>query len=390
MEKQESIHELFKRYLLGTYSRADLEQLLNHFNIGEDKEILMHLIAAEMDRNPDGGDIETIKEIGDRLEVKIFNKTRPTKKLHRLWPWVAAACVIAVIFLSIFLFRSKVSSVQQIANHNIEVYPGGNNAELTLSNGKKVDLKHLPDGTITDQSGITITKSSDGQIIYSASENTIIGTIAYNTITTPRGGEYRVSLPDGSRVWLNAASSLKYPSSFGAQKERRVELSGEAYFEVAHDKRKPFRVLTNGQVVEVLGTHFNISSYTDDAGTVTTLEQGSVKVTVAADRKILQPGQQAVHSGQELRVSQADLHTALAWKNGKIYFKDADIQSIMKQVSRWYDIDVAFEGNPSVRVFNGGISRKANLSALLQILELNKIRFRMEKEGMRTKLTVIN
>lgn len=390
MEREQHITELFNKYLSGDCSRAELEKLLDYFDIAADGVTLKELIASEMDKKSQDVDMETVQQIGDRLQLSIFSKTKPKPKAYRLWPWVAAACTVAGIFLSIFLFKGKMASNQGFTRQNIEVLPGGNNAVLTLANGKKVDLKHLSVGTITDQSGVNITKSSDGQLIYSASKNVITSASAYNTVETPRGGEYRVSLPDGSRVWLNAASSLKYPSSFGARSERRVELRGEAYFEVAHDKAKPFRVVTQGQTVEVLGTHFNINSYADESATTTTLEEGSVKVTSGSDRRILKPGQKAVRENAEIVVSEADLQTALAWKNGKIYFKDADIRSIMKQVSRWYDIDIAYEGGISSRTFNGGISRKANLSSLLQILEMSKIRFRLEKDGERTKLTVIN
>jgi len=209
-----------------------------------------------------------------------------------------------------------------------------------------------------------------------------------NLLSIPAGGEYEVVLSDGTHVWMNAASSLSYPERFDS-KERVVSLHGEAYFEVAHDTSRPFKVVTAKQVVQVLGTHFNINAYDDDTKTVTTLLEGVVRVSSAAKQAVIKPGQQASSDGRnDLEVANANIRSALAWKNGMIEFQDTSLPQLMRQIARWYNIKVEYEGPQRKDLFTGGISRHSKLSALLNILRANDIQFSMREEGTQKILIV--
>lgn len=202
---------------------------------------------------------------------------------------------------------------------------------------------------------------------------------SYNTLSTARGEQYQVRLPDSSLVWLNAASELKYPSSFNTLKERRVELSGEAYFEVAKNKKQPFVVQADGQEVKVLGTHFNVSSYSDEPDAITTLLEGSVQISGNGEVKVLKPGERAVRTGNQIKVSEADLSEDMAWKNGDFYFNNVGIASIMRQISRWYDVDIIYQGELTDEKFYGTISRSKNIKQVLNVLEKTKsVHFKVE------------
>ncbi len=264
---------------------------------------------------------------------------------------------------------------------------------LTLADGTKINLDKAENGEIAHQAGWTISKKEGSQLVYSLvtpGEQPSRGNSLFNVIETPRGGEYQVILPDGTRVWLNAASSLRYPAVF-AGSERRVELRGEAYFEVAHNSKMPFRIKSNHQLVEVLGTHFNISSYADDKIIKTTLLEGSVAVSVGNDiaSQNLKPGQQAVvgHTGSSIRIKNVDVEESIAWKNGYFLFNDESIESIMRKVARWYDVDVEYTGKiPSVG-FNGTVLKSKNISGVLKILELTKaVHFKVK--GRRVMVTL--
>jgi ferric-dicitrate binding protein FerR (iron transport regulator) len=263
---------------------------------------------------------------------------------------------------------------RRVAQSNI--HPGGNKAILTLASGKKISLTDAGNGQIANQNGIKVTKAANGQLVYTitgrenlpgASSSNDLD--AFNTIETPKGGQYQVVLPDGSKVWLNAYTSLKFPVSFNNQKERRVELSGEAYFEVAHNKDLPFRVVTARQTVEVLGTHFDVNAYSDDAVTKTTLLQGLVRITAASRSAILNPGQQAKLTGT-LDVSEVNTAEAIAWKNGYFNFDDEKLENIMRSVSRWYNVDVVFEDQSLKKETFGAVTtRFANITTLLKMME---------------------
>ncbi len=265
-----------------------------------------------------------------------------------------------------------------------DIKPGGYKAYLTLSNGKKISLTNAANGAIAKQSGIVITKTSDGKLIYTVSDlSNNTSASEYNTIETPRGGQYQVRLPDGTNVWLNAASSLKYPVNFVTKNERRVELDGEGYFEVAKDKAHPFIVKAAQQEVKVLGTNFNVKAYNDEPNISTTLLEGSVLVNDLSlgQQELLRPGQQSnvFVNSTPIDVSNVNPSEVLAWKSGYFIFDNQDIISIMKVISRWYNVDVEYNSFNKDERFGGTFSRSANLSEILHNLELlGKIHFKIE------------
>jgi len=305
---------------------------------------------------------------------------RPKKNSSHVWKRIAAAAAIFfVICMGIFyqLNRGEGSIAQS------DIQPGGNKAYLTLSNGRKIELGSRSNGQVATQNGISINKTDEGRIIYSigghkkAEEKT-----GYNTIETPKGGQYQLILPDGSSVWLNAASSLRYALDLGDKTAREVDLQGEAYFEIKHDKSRPFKVKTAGGTVEVLGTHFNVNSYRDDALEKTTLLEGSVRISnkMALSTKVLTPGQQSILSKEgRLIVANADMEAATAWKNGLFVFDDETLADIMKRVSRWYDVEVEFRNVDTQLLFGGSVSRYDNVSKVLSKLErVGGVHFKVE------------
>ncbi|HEY0669012.1 MAG TPA: FecR domain-containing protein, partial [Sphingobacteriaceae bacterium] len=293
-----------------------------------------------------------------------------------------AAAILVIISAGTYFFSVKLPQ-KQIAvsapNKN-DLVPGGNKAILILADGSKIILDNAKNGIVAKQAGLVITKTREGQLVYDISSTSpSVNSNTYNTIQTPKGGQYQVNLPDGSQVWLNSESSLKFPTAFTGS-ERRVVLTGEAYFEIKENKNKPFRVAGNTQTVEVLGTHFNVNSYADESVIKTTLLEGSVKVTTDNSNTIIKPGEQSqVKTGvSQIAIVQADTEGSIAWKNGFFYFKDADIKTVMRQLSRWYDVDVEYEGTIPHRVFSGKIYRNVNASQVLDILRFTKIHFRIE------------
>jgi transmembrane sensor len=295
----------------------------------------------------------------------------PVKSIVRLWARIAAAAVVIIglTFGSYYLMQQpplpKANTV--IVKNNVS--PGANKATLTLSNGKQIILTGAQKGQLAVQGNIKIEKTADGQLVYQArgqDSSTNSTELAFNTMTTPRGGQFTVTLPDGSKVWLNAASSLTYPTVFN-QKERRVKLQGEAYFEVAKNPEKPFHVIVNrGEEIEVLGTHFNIRAYADDQDIRTTLLEGSVKLIYKAKHIILKPGQMAINDLKEsLLVQNADIEEVMGWKNGLFVYNNENIRDVLKSAARWYDIDVEYKDAVGQKKLWGTVSKYKSLAELL-------------------------
>ncbi|SIN93835.1 FecR family protein [Chitinophaga niabensis] len=304
--------------------------------------------------------------------------------VRRIWPrWAAAAAVLLCVGTAVFYMTPAKQHVQPAVTVNVteaDIPAGSNKAVLTLSNGKKISLTDAAPGSLAREYGVSAEKTADGELVYNA--NGSANAQEYHTITTPAGGQYQVTLPDGSHVWLNAASSLRYPVKFG-QQERLVELSGEAYFEVNKQTGgRPFIVQTGGQQVQVLGTHFNISGYANDAAIKTTLLEGSVRVrNTPGNTVLLKPGQMAVNNQTQgpIRVTAADVEDVMAWKNGLFIFNNEHIRDIMTKLARWYDIDVQYEGDMSGVAFQGNYQRSRSLVNLLKTIEqTNSIRFKIE------------
>jgi transmembrane sensor len=299
---------------------------------------------------------------------------------HSIFKWaVAASLLLFLSFGSYFYFRRAEKTPTLLVKN--DVAPGKNKAILTLANGKKVNLDDQGNGTIAQQPGIRISQTNKGQIVYEITNTgKNDGSVAFNTISTPNGGQYRIKLPDGTDVWLNAASSLRYPTRFEG-KQRLVTLTGEGYFEVAHNSNMPFTVHSQTQDIQVLGTHFNVHNYPLEP-VVTTLLEGSVKIKVNTDKNnhpyILKPGDMAINENGIKVTAATDLETITAWKEGQFVFHNTDLKTIMREVQRWYDIEVDLETLPDVQ-FNGVIGRDVRLSKILEMLETtSKLKFTIE------------
>ena len=295
------------------------------------------------------------------------------QKIYRRNIWLAAASVI-VLLAVFFVYRYSVSnpsSVNDIVTTDISLLkPGGNRATLTLADGKIIDLTYAKTGVIEDDSGSHVNKTADGELVY-VIDSSVTNAAALHTLSTPAGGQYQVILPDGTKVWLNAATTIKYPPSFTGN-ERKVELKGEAYFEVAKNERKPFKVLlADSTVVAVMGTHFNINAYKNEKEQQVTLLEGSVTVSNAINFTKLEPGTQALIKNKLITKDKVlDAEEITGWKDGLFVFHDAPIESIMMQIERWYDAKIIYKANIK-QLFNATILRKEPLTKVLMLLELN-------------------
>lgn len=277
-----------------------------------------------------------------------------------------------------FYFYNTNKKAEQQSVYANDIDPGKNGATLTLADGKKILINDVGAGNIASQSGVRISKTADGQIIYEITGSNS-GKTEYNTLTTTRGEQTQVRLPDGSLVFLNAVSSLKFPTSFAKLKERSVEILGEGYFEIAKDKVHPFIVKNEKQQIEVLGTHFNVNAYHDEPSVKTTLLEGSIKISTAQNASVLKPGEQAVNSNENLAIGNVDVDKAVAWKNAKFVFDDENIESVMRKLSRWYNVEVVYQDNVSNRTFTGSISRYDKISKILdKITYIEAVHFKVE------------
>jgi transmembrane sensor len=302
----------------------------------------------------------------------------------RIRYWAVAAAAIIIIATGGYLWYSQKAPTpvaiqdrqQPVPN---DAAPGSYKARLTLADGSTIVLDSAAAGKLVQQ-GNTEVVNKNGGLAY-APGTSAAGELIYNTLTTAKGEIYSLQLSDGSKVWLNSASSVRYPVAFNGS-ARRVEITGEAYFEVAHlDHNQPFIVMANGMEVKVLGTHFNINAYSDVPQVRTTLLEGRVQITPNGSAKpvILEPGQQAAVSGTKVElIEHADTEQAVAWKNGYFQFSEANLKTVMQEIERWYDVEIVYEGNVPQPVFSGKLSRNANASEVLKVLEQNQVHFRIE------------
>lgn len=295
--------------------------------------------------------------------------------------YAAAALFFVASAATYFILTSQKRELKTITEypanlHDIE--PGGNIVILTLGDGSSVILDSVANGLITQQGNTTITKLRDGSISY-VETNKDPAKALINTMTTPRGGQYQLTLPDNTKVWLNASSSISFPTHFGGT-DRRVTISGEIYFEVAENKNQPFIVQINNQAsIEVLGTRFNVKCYNDEPNIKATLVEGAVRVWNNSKTIVLTPGQQAVVEADDIAIiKNADIDHTLAWKHGFFNFKKADIQRVMLELSRWYNIEVTFQGAIPVRKFSGEMDRGLTLRQVLKILKQSDVNYTLE------------
>lgn len=365
-DDQATSKELDEFFLLAKSDkhRGDLEQLMTQrWNTFEAKKNPFDQMAKQ------------------RILSAIYSLEKPGRAVYvkHIWPKIAIAAAIATVLVSLSMWFFKGSSNQtnnQIIYAN-DVAPGKQGATLTLASGKKIRLTETGNGELAREAGVIISKSSTGQLTYEIKDvNTEANNI--NTLSTAKGETYQVRLPDGSLVWLNAASSLTYATKLNDGNIRRVKLDGEGYFEIAKDKAHPFIVESRGQQVAVLGTHFNINSYADESSIKTTLLEGMVRVN---DRVVLKPNQQSILTGSDqITVKQADVTAAIDWKNGDFIFKRESLEQIMRKVARWYNVEINYD--PAVDVnqtFSGLVSRSKNISQILISMEsTGRLKFKIE------------
>jgi transmembrane sensor len=405
MMDEKSLNEFLEKYMANRHTEQEHELFIEWLNtapLDQVQEIIdkyQFVVQRNLNEEP-----ILYPHLASRIEAgidELEKKDQQNKPVKTLWPSFKKMASIAAAFIVIasiatYFLSAQANKKQEIATAKItaknQILPGGNKAVLTLADGSHIILGDVQNGILAKQANIDIRKATGGKIIYNASNPLNSNTpILYNTITTPRGGQYQVTLSDGSKVWLNAASSLKFPAAF-SNNERVVELTGEAYFEVAkltgpavagrEGGRIPFKVITNNQTVEVLGTHFNINAYADETTINTTLLEGSVKVVQSKtnNSQLLKPGQQA-KVGAKIQVSDVDATQAIAWKNGYFIFSHENIGSIMRQVSRWYDVNIQYEDNVTQEGFIGTISKFKDVAQVLDMLQLTgAVHFKTEND----------
>ena len=376
---QQTILELIHKHANNTATEAERDALMAWY----------HQKGYQDREYPDAEDVVEERMLARLLAEVPRRRTNKTKIFA-----IAASVLFALGFAILFHeYTNNNKEMGAIAQHTNVIKPGSNKAILTLSNGSKIELNKAGNGTIGYQKDMRLVKSANGQLVYSASTNnkqenfSPADKLQFNKIQTPKGGQFEIVLPDGSKVWLNSESSIRFPVSFVSLKERLVELNGEAYFEVTHNVKQPFRVSSGEQLVEVLGTHFDIMSYDKQKGIKTTLLQGSVKVTGGADVKaVLKPGQQSIFTNEhKISVSTANVEQAVAWKNGFFLFDDERLEDIIATISRWYDFNAVFEDNTlKDEKFGAFTARFSDISTLLDVISrTGNVKFVVQGKNIR-------
>lgn len=395
---QNKLDDLLSLFAEGKISRDEFEHLFDYLRSEGDDESINFAIDQQLGKMKKGvsltdGEKDAIfKNIvtNDKFGQE-QSSDRSGKHVIKAWYQVGvAASILAMLSIGLYFYTNRTIDKQvalsesKTVNEKAVIKPGGDKAVLTLSDGSKIILEDAKKGLLANQAGVSIQKTADGELLYSFAKNVssvsevLPQEVIYNKIETPFGGKYQINLPDGSKVWLNSASTLRFPALFSGN-TREVELNGEAYFDVAKNPNKPFKVITKDQIVEVLGTQFNINSYSDEETFKTTLIEGSVKIIYKDRVVLLSPGQQFQPSMKSSKVIEADTEEVTAWKNGYFLFKDEDIQSIMRKVSRWYNVDVNYSGNIPDVGFGGNISRSKDINEVLNVLQLtNAVHFKVE------------
>ena len=384
---EEYYRQLLADYLNNNCTPQQAEEILDFLRQDVSDKILLQQLQDEFNHIIKE-EKEVPADVSDNVRNRLMQIIGPATVIpfyRRPFFRIAAAAVVTGLLAGgYFLFSGKRSqSVQSPValekNTQDDVKSGGNKAILTLSDGSSILLDSAQNGSLTRQGNTKVLKINNGLLAYNADKSRP-GEIIYNTLTTPRGGQYRVTLSDGTQVWLNAASSITFPTVFSG-KERKVEVTGEVYFEVTKNAAMPFIVKkVNDDVrVRVLGTHFNVNAYDDESEMRITLLEGAVDVAKGDNHSILKPGEQARIINEKINVTDhADLDEVMAWKNGRFYFEEADIKTIMRQVEKWYNVEVKYEADIKYS-FVAEISRSENVSRLLNILELTRlVHFKIE------------
>lgn len=378
MDQKDYLKELLKKYMAGALTPPDREVFFHSLQQGMNEDS-WKAVLNELSNEP----ITDFLYDATSWETAIQDilATRPVRKIGRPW-WRYAAAAIVVLGLGVavykFVNQKPVAPPVAVAPVKNDALPGGNKAILRLASGQNIVLDSAANGSLAVQGNAKVVKLANGKIAYqnqSAAQKELV----YNTVSTPRGGRYTLTLSDGTQVWLNAASSITFPTDFvGAARE--VKITGEAYFEVAGNNTKPFHVRFGNTDVEVLGTHFNVNAYSDEAYARTTLLEGSVRVVSGTEQIQIKPGEQVAEAtdGRLSKRTKVDLEQVMAWKNGLFNFDGADLQQVLRQLGRWYDVEVVYEGDIPQRRFGGEIPMDLNLSQVLKVLQKVEVNFRIE------------
>ncbi|MGE7776478.1 FecR domain-containing protein [Chitinophaga sp. NPDC101104] len=396
MMNKEEMAYLIQGYMQNTLSDAERQTFIDEVLTEENRELYQEVAASLLEDAPALAPFdEKLWPLfhralsADKPSLQIASKTNPAVRRQpsiRKWGWAAAVILLAASsFLLVQKFRSGDARNGNRPALAQDILPGRNGAVLTLSGGERIVLDSLENGMVARQNGADVVLKN-GELAYDKTGVTP-DELVYNTMTTPKGRQYQLTLPDGTKVWLNSASAIRFPTAF-IGKERRVDIHGEAYFEVAKNPEKPFRVgVGNDMEIEVLGTHFNVNAYDNENTFTTTLLEGRVRVRALPGMQhhgtsagVIVPGQQLemTHNEGVTVINNADINKAMAWKNGLFNFEGATLEEVMKQLERWYDIEVVYEnGVPDIR-FDGKMTKDIPLAGLLVMLEKSKVRFRLE------------
>ncbi|MBE5318701.1 FecR family protein [Pedobacter sp. MR2016-19] len=385
MKNFNHITKLYQKYLDNACNPQELQELLHHFEDDEPNAELVQMIRTELEIDDERyvalPQVQAIlSKLDESMQVNVINPIAKRRSLFTtsMRYWSAAA----LLFLSLLLYygNERLNFFgTYTSTYKNDIPAGGDKAYLILADGKRIALTDSMVGTITPAPGFRISKTAKGQLRYELAKGASGN--GYNTITTPKGGKYEVILADGTHVYLNAASSLRFPASFTGVAERRVTLTGEGYFEVSHRNGQPFYVQSGKQLLRVLGTHFNLKAYPDEQSVKTTLLQGSVEVSSSeGSNAVLKPGQQSQLDQGKLKLAEVDVMAATDWQRAEINLKAEDFQSTMRKIARWYDVEIVFdETAPSDLTLGGLVSRDKSLVAVLKVMELTgKVHFKVE------------
>ncbi len=378
---------LIGRYFEGACTTAEREELSDWISTVQEDDLLRDVLEEAWQGYQPGDDIRLLATPAlDRIQAKLFNASGnekpvvvPIGQQRKFWRPAAAAAVLLLIVAGFRIWSHKPSSppVLPAISAVHDARPGGNRAVLTLAGGGRIILDSAVNGTLAEQGNTKVEKLATGQLAYKASSAGETSSVLYNTLYTPRGGQYQLTLPEGTRVWLNSASSITYPTAFTGA-ERKVSITGEAYFEVADDVSHPFVVNKGAMDITVMGTHFNANTYDDEKEIKVSLLEGAVKVSHSGKGEILKPGQQAQVTDAVKVISHVDMAEVIAWKNGSFYFRRASLPVVLRQLSRWYDVDIVYEGPVPDLPFAGEMGKDLNLAQVLKILERMGVRSRIE------------
>jgi ferric-dicitrate binding protein FerR (iron transport regulator) len=388
---QGRIAYLLERRLRQQLTAAEAAELLIILQQPEHESMVTEVLSDLALAEPQGAALDPIWLQKNVHEIVSLDKKAqaPVHRVHFLktgWFRYAAAVILVIIIGGGVYYYSRsheeVAAELPSATAPADIAPGGSIATLTLSDGRTIALDTAADGSLARQGNTDVVKLQNGQLAYKTASSDKLRAMSetfYNTIHIPRGGQYQVTLPDGSKVWLNAASSIRFPTAFRGR-SREVEITGEAYFEIAKNTNMPFYVKTNGMAVEVLGTKFNVNAYPDEPSIRTTLLEGSVRIRKDRTTAMLAPGQQAdlTTKGNMNIKKDADVDEAVAWKNGLFKLTSSDVGTIMRQLARWYDVEVEFEGGIPSGHITGEVPRNTSLLKVLKVFETSGIHFRIE------------